>query len=86
MQMAVAKLIKTVENNGEGNAYWIRPVSWKGSGAAITFNEERQFIVVNIKNEDPLFCPFEYEILDNWEVVSLKTMFKELGILPKEKT
>lgn len=86
IQMAVAKLVTTIHSDGlKSNAFLIRPVTWKGSGSAITLDEEGRLITINMVGEDADFIPYDYEVLDDWECLSWKTVFKELSAFSKGK-
>ena len=62
----------------------VRPLSWKGSGSAITLDKDGRLLVLNPIDGEHYFSPFIYELTENWEHVKLSAMLAELEKGQKE--
>jgi hypothetical protein len=75
MQTAVIKMAQCGDE--ESSHLWARPVTWRGSGAAVTLNSEGMLVTVNSPESD-FYFPYDYEVVDDWEIVTSETLLKEM--------
>lgn len=82
--MKIQAAIEALTNYGDENGWWARPITWRGTGAAVTLDEEGRLITVNL--EGYIFQPYEYEIIDEWEILTAGDVIKEfLHVNKKEE-
>lgn len=82
MSGAISFLLSDFSEDATG--VMVRPLSWKGSGSAITLDADGRLLILNSIDGELYFSPFVYETTENWEAVSLKTMLAELEKNQKE--